>query len=159
PSAKRNIPRNCSCRFPETRRCVQHRENTLQPQRRPDFRASPHRCRLSASCHFKWMIEILGIVKNALARGAGDDLVVPSNFLEYLRTDSDLADFTHFISSGGDGDSTPMLPNALILCDEVRRYGPLNFLPLFQIRLEGAGITFVLFFELFSLRVHFGVIV
>jgi len=65
------------------------------------------------------MVEIFGIVQDALAGIAGDDLVVASNLLEHLRTDPNLADLAHFVSRGCDTDSASMLSNPVVPRDEV----------------------------------------
>ena len=71
--------------------------------------------------YFEWMIEIFGIVKDPLASVARDNLVVAADFLEDLRADAHLTDFADFISSGGNRDSSPRLPNAFVSRDQIGR--------------------------------------
>jgi hypothetical protein len=65
------------------------------------------------------VIEIIGIVENALAGIAGDDLIILEDFLEDLRPNPNLADFADFISGGGNSDSTPVFADALIARKQV----------------------------------------
>ena len=60
------------------------------------------------------MIEIFGIVQDALAGVAGDDLIVLADFLENLRPDANLADFAHLFSRRSDCDA------ATVLCEHDR---------------------------------------
>ena len=65
------------------------------------------------------MVQILGIVENALAGITGDNLIVSADFLEDLWPDANLADFAHFIASWTDADSTAMFSNTIVSRNQI----------------------------------------
>ena len=65
------------------------------------------------------MVQILGIVENALAGIACDDLVVLADFLEDLRTDSHLADFANIITGSGNANPATEFADALITREQI----------------------------------------
>src|SRR6266446_1738597 len=117
PSEEPNIRHSCLFRRRDIRRCAPRRGNTHQCRPRRDSLASLRRYRrttLPRSCYFKRMIEVFGIVKDALAGIAGDDLVIAPDFLKHLGADPNLANFADFITRCRNGDSTTSLADTLI---------------------------------------------
>src|SRR5215472_12011676 len=93
------------------------------------------------------MIEVFGIVEDALAGIASNDLIVPSNLLKDLRSDADLTNLAHLVPGGRDSDPAAVLANPVVLGDQIGRHQGLDFLALFQIRLERAEVALILIFQ------------
>src|SRR5207249_11038412 len=108
---------------------------------------SLRRCRPPASLeclnNLKRMVEVLGKIKDALARITGDDLIVLEDFLEYLRPNAHLAHRANFMLCGGDGDSSPRLADSLVTRQKLFRNGFFQFAALFDVRLERAHVLLV----------------
>jgi hypothetical protein len=60
------------------------------------------------------MVEIFRMVENPLAGVTRNDLVILADFLEDLRPDSNLTDFTYFVTRRSDPNAASKFSNALV---------------------------------------------
>src|SRR5215471_6815608 len=96
---------------------------------------------------FEGMIEVFGVVEDALAGIARNDLIVPSNLLKDLRPDADLTNLAYLVPGRRDSDPAAMLANPVVPGDQIGRHRRLYFFALFYIGLERDEVAFILTFQ------------
>ena len=99
------------------------------------------------------MIQVLGIVEDALARVTGDDLVVLANLLKHLRPNAHLTDFAHVVPGRWRCRCPAKLADAIVPGKQIGRHLRFNCL---GVRLNSLKRTRILLCStsLFALLIH-----